>query len=459
MKQEQIDWVAEYEAMLEQGATAFFAEQVYQDLIDFYLESEQPERAMEVAERALVHYRFSPDFFIRKAELLLHAHQEGEALEVLAEAAILAPNHLEIFLLKAQAQATLGNISAAEMTLNEASHLAGRGDQGAIFYVQAYVAECQGNIEAMYGALKQAIHYFPTDREVFEKLWNGIHSLKRYEESIELHNELIDRDPYSSLAWFNLGQTQACLGNYDLALEAFEFALLIDASFEVAHRERAELLFELQQYAEALEAYREMLELFPADWEWHLRIGQCLLAQGQPLAARQDLLAAKALEPFQDEVLFHLGETYLAEEKWRPAIAFFEQALKIDNGREEYHARLALALSAINQAESALYHYFQAVEIAPEDPQYWEQYVEALLRCDDPVEALEVLEQAEEFTTSAELVYLRVAALFAARQRQSALQALAEALEDDFSAHELLLRLQPELLADQNVVSLIHAYR
>ena len=46
---------------------------------------------------------------------------------------------------------------------------------------------------------------------------------------VNLHQSIIDRDPYSHRAWYNLGKAYFGMGLYEKAVEAYGFVLAIDA--------------------------------------------------------------------------------------------------------------------------------------------------------------------------------------------------------------------------------------
>ena len=54
-----MELVSSFEAS---GETSFLDPESYNDLIDFYESEEQFEKALHVAELAIGHYRFSPEF-------------------------------------------------------------------------------------------------------------------------------------------------------------------------------------------------------------------------------------------------------------------------------------------------------------------------------------------------------------------------------------------------------------
>jgi tetratricopeptide (TPR) repeat protein len=453
-----IELVTAYESMLEQGEALFLDQHKCRYLIEHYLSEEFFDRAMEVVEYALECYPFSAEFLLRKAEVCIHTHQESSALEVLLQAEILAPQEPEILLLRAQALTYLGEHLAAHEQLNDLPADLDPHTFAEAHFVRALIYEHQQEYEPMYLELKAAVLHDSEMRHGLEKLLAAVQHTRNYEECIQLHEQIIDENPYSSVAWYNLGVCHSILGNYEDALEALEFAYLADESFKQAYLERSDLAFELQQYALALDICGEIEQNFGSDAELLLRMGQCHLRLGHLDQAKAFLQEALKQEPYCDEIFYHLGEVALAEEEYLLAIHYCKKAVEIDDNREEYHATLAAAYFGLGDWARAETHYSTATSIAPEEAQYWLQYACFLLETEQEELALEVLDLAEESTFSPALLYCRIACLFQLGDRQEALLLLSEVLEDEYPNHPVLLEMAPELKRDVEVVALLRAY-
>ena len=68
--------VAEYEQSSRQGLRVFLGEEAFQQLLDYYEEEEQLEKAIEVSDLAISQHAYSADFYLRKAYLLLRVKRE-----------------------------------------------------------------------------------------------------------------------------------------------------------------------------------------------------------------------------------------------------------------------------------------------------------------------------------------------------------------------------------------------
>lgn len=452
------DLVTEYENLSENGVPAFFDEKVYLKLIAFYREDDQLDRALEVVEHALKHHGFSSDFYIKKAQLLLDSHQEEETLQVLEQAATFAPSEPEIYLLKAEALIYLGYSRDAFNILEDLKGTTDRKVLSDVYLVEALAFESQEEFERMFYALKAALKENPANKEALERLWLCVELSKKYEESVALHEEILDADAYSFMAWYNLGHAHAYLGNYETAIEAYEFAFVIDENFEYAYRDCADLCFELKNYQKALKIYLEYIDNFEADGDVLLLVGRCYQYLFDYDAARTAFTRAIYLDPLNDEVYFHIGECYAGEKAWDNAIHYYRKALSIEDQQEEYYAALAQAYVQTETVDKAAPNFKRAIDIAPEESKYWINFANFLMETGQGEKALNLLEDAENYAAGTELLYARIACLFNLGRRQEALYWLGEALYEDYDAYPSLFSFYPVLENDPAVVGLIQEY-
>ena len=450
--------VAEFEALADEGVAVFLEEKAYMQLIEYYGSEEIFDRALEVIDHALKHYPFSSDFFLKKASLLLNMHEEEEALNVLEQANIIAPKQADISLLKAEIYISLDQQPIAEEILNELRPYANREVMGDIHYVEALIYESREEYERMFYSLKAALLENHKHKDALERLWLCVEFSKEYEKSVKLHQEILDEDPYSHLAWYNLGHAQSYLGNYEEAIEAYEYAFIIDPKFEFAYRDCAELCFELKKYRKALQCYLEAIEQFEADGDLLLNIGECYRHLLKYKTARNFYQKAIELDPLNDEVFFHIGQCYAKEESWNKAIRYYKKAISIENTREEYHHALAEVYTYCKDWTKADRHFQKAISIAPDESLYWISYSQFLITTEQKERALNLLEEAEGYALSSEITYCRIACLFLSGRRKEASYWLGEALEEDFEEHPILFKFNSNLAYDPDVLRLLNEH-
>lgn len=453
-----IDLVADYEAMAEQGTVTFMDERTYEELLKYYEQEEQIDRALEVVEYAIKHHSYSADFYIKQAYLLLYNKEVLQALASLDQAAIYAPSEPEIALLRAEAFIKLGQLEEAHEILDDLKGGAEGVLLSDILTVEALIYEKREMYELSYFTLKAALREHPTNQSALENIWNSVVMCKNFEEATRLFEGILEKDAYCSIAWYNLGHCHAFQNNYASAIEAYEYAYLSDEQFEQAYRECAELCLELKLYHKARRCYEELLEHFEADCELLQNVGQCHQHLGNFQIARTFYAQALNYDPMNDEVLFYIGECFAEEENWTGALRYYQKAIDIEDSREEYYGGLAEAHYHLGQYENAKTNFERAIDVAPEESRYWIEYACFLMETDGGEEALELMEEAEEHAAGMEILYCRVACLFLLGRRQEGLYWLGEALMEDYDSHRTLFDLMPELEQDPEIISMISAH-
>ncbi len=450
--------IKEYEAMKNRGGSVFFGENDFKHIIDFYENHDQLEDALSAVEDALINHSFTIDFFLKKAELLAANHCEDLALEVLDTARLFSPNNRRIEILTAEALTLKGQFEEASEILESLKYEADPIFMSEILLTEAFVYQNREQYERSFYALREVLRLNPKSAMALERFWTCVELTRKYEESIDVHNQVIEKDPFSFLAWYNLGHAHEYLGNYLNAIEAFEYSILCNEKFEAGYRDCGQLCFEMKMYERALGWYEDMLRYFEPDSELFLNIGQCYFHLQKYGLARTYLSRAMHLDHLNDEVYFHIGQCFANEGKWRSAINAYEKALHIEDKREEYFAAIAEAYYQNENYEKAAQYFERAIEILPEEVQYWLQYASFLLETKRAGEALEIAEQAEQFLNEGEIIYCKIACLFALGKRQEAFYWLGEALSEHFLLHPALFALLPELEEDPTITSLISAY-
>ena len=452
--------VFRYETNAKKGIALFLDERSFFKLIEFYEQEQQLDKALEVANQAISRYMFSIDFYLRKAELLIDMSKEEGAIEILNEANTFAPGQLEISLLKAEALAYLERKDEALALLDTCKLKDGNPKTlSEIYLLESLVHEYNQDHELMFTVLSKAIKNNPRHEEVLERLWLAVELNRKYKESIDLHKAVIDAHPYSHMAWYNLGHAHAYFGDYENAIDAYEFSFAINPKFDYAYRDCADLCFETKQYKKALGYYLEILNNAETEGDLFQKIGECHQQLGSCKKAANYFRQALKMNPLNDEVYFHYAQCYVHQNKWEGAAHYFKKAIEIEDRREEYFIALAEAQFQLTQYADAETNYRKAVEIAPEESVYWLNYASFLIATERIEDAKALLNVAEVSSDISVLQFGQIACLFKLGQRKEACQRLWEALEEDFNHHGIIFELIPELESDIEIQTINSAYR
>ena len=174
-----------------------------------------------------------------------------------------------------------------------------------------------------------------------------------------------------------LAEAYGSLGNLLLAAELFESAepyyrhaqaLQSDEfrwSYYLGHVYQA-----MSQPDKAVASFARAVELRPNDVAALIWLGNLYLGRGEPELAEPLFTRALSVEPGTIAAMYGLGQAALAKREHARAVAYFERALAGDARATVVHYPLALAYRALGDTARAERHLRQrgATEVGPPDP-------------------------------------------------------------------------------------------
>jgi tetratricopeptide (TPR) repeat protein len=451
--------LAAFEAMLEGEKEVFLSRKDYEQLITYFDQAELSERALELADAGLEQFPDAEELMLYKTHLLL-ARQEGvKALEILDRMNQLCPVNPDLLLLRAEALTYSGaHATALELLESMAKDSDNAKYQAKIHYVKSIVFEQRRDYRPMLESLKDSLYCNWQNEAAIHRLGIAAWLTRSYGETIEICKYLLDNDPYSHLAWYNLGQAYEFQGLYEEALQAYEYAFLANPVFEAAYREYIELCLALKAYEKGLSAIEEAMAYLEEDAELWLSKGKCHFYQKEFALARKSLLRALALDTMCDEAFYFVGKCYAKEDAWSWAAYYFQKALAIDGEMEDYLAALGEAYFKMGMYNRGSNYWRHAIRMVPEEALYWSRYATLLLNAGRPADALAILEEAEEWASGYPLDLALCACLYALGRKQEALEVLSQTLPDHSNVPAALSEFLPELESDPEIRAMLAYY-
>lgn len=453
-----ISLVSEFEANYENGNIEYLSDKVFFKLIGYYEGEREFDKALDVAKLALEQFKYRSDFYIIKARVLLKMNAIEECLEHLEKAQTIAPYENEIIILKVKALALSGEYDAAFHHLEALKESALEGDLVEIYLCEAEINAEMNNHAERFDALKKAILLDNVSKEALQKLWSATELSKKYIECADFMSKIIDKNPYNSLAWYNLGQSLSFSGEYEKAIDAIEYSYIINPNFEDGYIDCADLCCQIKDFDRALSIYEEAISIFGEDNELLINIAECQMYLNKTKACKSNLYKAIKQDPYNDEVYFFLGECFSKEEKWYSAINAYHKAIEIEDGVGEYYLGVARSYVAVEDYNKATVNFHLAVSDGPEQTHFWMEFASFLMKLGLHEESIQILDEAEEYTFGADLLYCRAMANFFLNNREDGLEFLKEALLEDYSLHTIIYVLAPELEVDKEISSMILYY-
>ena len=453
-----ISLVSQFETNFEKGTTDYLSDKVFFKLIGFYELEEEYDKALDVAKLAVEQFKYRSDFYIAMARLLLKVSAVDECIENLAIAQNIAPYENEIIILKAKALAVNGEYDAAFHNLDIMKDAALDGDMLDIYICEAQILAEMSDHCSRFDILKKAIAIAPENNEVLRCFWSATELSKNYIECADLMLTLIDKNPYNSRAWFNYGHAVSFHGEYEKAIDAIEYSFIIDPDFVDGYLDCADLCCQMKDFDKALSIYNDAHSRLGDDNDLLINIAECQLYLNKIKLSKSNLYKAIKQDPYNDEVYYFLGECFSKEEKWYSAINAFHKAIELDENAGEYYLGVARAYVAVEDYNKATVNFHLAVSDGPEQTHFWMEFASFLMKLGCYNEALQILDEAEEYTFGADLLYCRAMANFFIDEKEEGLEYLKEALIEDHSIHTVIFTLAPELEVDSEILSMIKYY-
>jgi len=450
-----INLVSEFECKFEQGEIGYVDEKVFLQLLEYYEDEYLFDKALEVVDYAIAQYKYRSEFYIIKARLLLSKTKVKDCLALLEIAENIAPFEREISIIRARAHAINKDFTAAHSILDDLKLGATKSDSVDILIAESFIYEHMKDYNAMYDALSNAVLIDTKNEEAMERIWISAELSRRYEDSVQLHLTIIDKDPYNYQAWYNLGHGYNCIWEYEKAIDALEYSFIINPEFESGYLDCADTCLQIRNYEKALEIYIEANNKFGPNNELMVNIAHCYIYLNRIGIAKQWLLKAIKLDGFNDEAYFLLGECYSRDQVWYNAINAYHKAIELENRREEYYLGLAKAYLAVEDYNKATVNFQMATQTGPEDTLYWKEYICFLIKMGLHDEAIQVLDEAEDHTYGPDLLYCRAVTEYFLKNKVDCLELLEEALMEDYDQHTLIFEIAPELKLDKEINSMI----
>ena len=198
-----------------------------------------------------------------------------------------------------------------------------------------------------------------------ELMARTLFGLGKYKDSEKLWGELIDTDPFSKHYWNALASTQFMNEDYSHSIESSEYAIAIDPDDPEGLLAKANGLYRLYNYEEALKYYQRYSERIPGDEFGLMHQGTCLINLGRNAEAISIL--DKAIEvapedsPYLGDIYQELAFAYSEEGDDQKAMEALDKADANDADKvQTLVVRGHLMLSA-GKADEAEQYFHQAV--------------------------------------------------------------------------------------------------
>lgn len=450
--------ISKYESMLKTNKVLFFDSEEFEDIILHYLDMGKANLAKKALKLALEQHPKSTGLKLVQVEMLVYDDKLDQAEKMLNDLFAIEPNNDEIYIQKANIYSKRDDHEKAVELLKTA--LEYTDDYADVYNLLGMEHLFMDNLEL---AKENFIKCLEEDPEDQASLYNVVYCyefLDQNQQAIDYLNKYIDLNPYSEIAWHQIGRLNYGLKNYQEAIRAFDYATLIDDEFMGAFMEKAKAHERLKQYEEAIENYNKTIELDDATSYALLRIGKCYEKLGNKPLALKYYNKTVHEDPLLDKGWIAITDFYVREKNFTKALYFVNKALAIDNQNALYWKRFGTINKKVNLFEEAELGYRKAVEFGDFQLDTWLFWVDTLQFLGEFDFAIQTLLQATEYFPEEYQVEYRLAGLcFMLGDDKKGKFHISNGLRLNFTNHTILENLFPVVWQRKMVQNAINKYR
>ncbi len=439
---------------------SFIEEDAFEKIIDYLQEKDDLVKAMEAAELGSEQYPYSSVLLIKKADILLANRRYREALNVLEQASLLDGGDINLYILKTDAHLALDQPEKAVVLLEEALSLFEGDERIELLFELADVYDDYEEFDKVFDCLKMLLEQEPNNEEALYKICFWTDFTGRNEESIRLHQRIIDEFPYNELAWFNLAAAYQGLKLYEKSIDAYHYAITIDEKFDYAYRNMGDAYIRIRKYKEAIEVLEKVIELAKPEDVIYEAIGHCYDRMKNFAQARFYYRKASHLRQDDSKLFYKIACTYFNEAQWSSCIKQLDNALKINRLQPDYNLLAGECKMQLGLFKEAIQYFSIVVGTRPRNTMGWEALIRCLYKAGYFEEALEQTMAALKVTNDKPLfIFYKASVLFGLGKTKEAVLQLEKAMERLPRLLKKFVELNPSILQNQLVVDVLARFK
>lgn len=319
-----------YEEMLQGDRTYYFEATELTDIAEYYAMQGNSEQAEAALDYALRLHPENLDALIFKARARLingHATEARHILDSIAD-----QSDREVMFLRAELLLASQQHAQAEALLRTLIEEENYEADSYADIIDLLVDNGQSDMANLW--IDEASQRYPSHQTLTESAAYSHAQQERFDEAIELYNQLLDTDPYSTLYWEELGKIYFRLEEYDKAIEAFEFVIAINGDeCYYALYAAANCYFNIGNYERAEEYYHTIHERYPETVDPLFHMGMCRVNRGDDDTALDYFTQALTTIPEgteeQAQIYSQMSLIFSRKGQHAKAVTYTDEALKI----------------------------------------------------------------------------------------------------------------------------------
>lgn len=247
-----------------------------------------------------------------------------------------------------------------------------------------------GDRQAAIQKFTQAIALKPTVETYYQR-GNAQFDLGNYQAAVEDYTAALEKDSSYVAAYFNRGLAYLELNQLKAAVDDYTKAIEINSNDADAYYQRGLAYQRLKDYSAAIADYTQVIQLNPEDATAFINRGLSYSAAGDKQTAIADLTQAIRINPNNDRAYYSRGRARFFLADYHGAMEDYTEALRIAPEDADTYVNRCGAYLNLAEYDRAIADCTQAIELNAEDPAAYsnrclaytnlQQYPEAITDC------------------------------------------------------------------------------
>ena len=449
--------ISKFENMLKTNKVCFFDSEEFENIILHYLDSGKVNLSKKALKLGLEQHPNSIGLKLVQVELLVFENKLDKAEKLLNELEAVDPRNDEVYIQRANIFSKQGNhIKAIDCLKIALQYTEDFADVYSLLGMEYLF------IDEVNHAKNSFIKCLEDDSDDQSALSNVIYCydfLDEHEDAIQFLEEFIDHNPYSEVAWHQLGRQFFTIKDYKKAIEAFDFACVIDESFIGAYLEKGRSYEKLKMYTQAIVCYKETLKIDDPSSYVYRKIGYCYEGLKKYDSALKYYLKSVHEDPLMDKTWVAIADLHLKKNDFKKALQFINKALGIDEQNHLYWRRFAIVNKELTFYEEAVLGFKKAIEHGDKFLDTWLFLSDSHYLLNDVPTAIETLLKATEIFNDEYEIEYRLSALYMLHnETEKSLYHLVNGMSLNFTNRTIIEELFPTIWENEIIQKYIQNF-
>ncbi|MAU58619.1 MAG: hypothetical protein CMC33_03040 [Flavobacteriaceae bacterium] len=317
-----------FNQMLKTKLVYYFDVKEFQNITEYYLSFGEVQLSKKALSMGLNQHPHNIDLLLIKIEHLILEKKLNSAKKILNDLDLISPFNEEIFIQKALVESKLGNhLESINLLIKLLDFTSEPIDVWNLIGMEYLLIEDYYNAEYFF---KNCILENPED---YPSLYNLLHCYEQMnlnKKAINVLKNTIKLNPYSEIAWHQLGCIYSKMDKIEKAISCFDYAIISDNKLISAYVEKAKI-FELKnQFVNAIDNYNLVLKFNDPSAFIYTKIGECYINLNDKKKGLKYFLKAIHIEPSFEKSWIKLIDFYIKLKKYKKASLYLHKSLRIN---------------------------------------------------------------------------------------------------------------------------------